>query len=83
LRIIKNAKNPELAKKWVDFVLSVDGQNVSLDMQKYETQSNKNAKMHPLAPVSAIPPGYDMLKFSSTESRTRVLDKFEKDVKGR
>jgi iron(III) transport system substrate-binding protein len=81
--IIKNAKNPELAKKWVDFVLSVDGQNVSLDMQKYETQSNKNAKMHPLAPVSAIPPGYDMLKFSSAESRARVLDKFEKDVKGR
>ncbi len=81
--IIKNAKNPNLAKKWVDFVLSVDGQNVSLEMQKYETQSNKNAKMHPLAPVSAIPPGYDMLKFSSAETRTKVLDKFEKDVKGR
>jgi iron(III) transport system substrate-binding protein len=81
--VIKNAKNPETARKWVDFVLSVDGQNVSLDMQKYEMQSNKNAKMHPLAPSAVISPGYDMLKFSSAESRNQVLDKFEKDVKAR
>ena len=81
--IVKNAKNPNLARKWVDFVLSVDGQNVSLEMQKYEMQSNKNAKTHPLAPVAVIPAGYDMLKFSSVESRNQVLDRFEKDVKGR
>jgi iron(III) transport system substrate-binding protein len=81
--IIKNAKNPALARKWVDFVLSVDGQNVSLDMQKYETQSNKNAKMHPLAPNAAIPPGYDMLKFSSADARANVLERFEKEVKGK
>jgi len=80
--IIKNARNPAGAKKWIDFVLSVDGQNVSLEMQKYEMQSNKNAKMHPLAPSAAIPPGYDMLKFSSAEARARVLAKFEKDVRG-
>ncbi|MBI1775762.1 MAG: ABC transporter substrate-binding protein [Proteobacteria bacterium] len=81
--IIKNAKNPETARKWVDFVLSPDGQNVSLDQQKYEMQSNKNAKMHPLAPSAVIPPGYNMLKFSSAEERNQVLDRFEKQVKGR
>ena len=81
--IIKHAKNPNMAKKWVDFVLSVEGQNVSLEMQKYEMQSNKNAKMHPLAPIAVIPPGYDMLKFSSAEARTKVLDQFERTVKGR
>ncbi len=80
--IVKNARNPALARKWVDFVLSVDGQNVSLEMQKYEVQSNKNAKMHPLAPSATVPPGYDMLKFSSAETRTIVLDRFEKDIKG-
>jgi len=81
--VIKGAKNPNLARKWVDFVLSPEGQNVSLEMQKYEMQSNKNAKMHPLAPVAVIPPGYDMLKFSSAEARNQVLDKFEKTVRGR
>jgi iron(III) transport system substrate-binding protein len=80
--IVKNARNPALARKWVDFVLGVDGQNISLEMQKYETQSNKNAKMHPLAPNASIPPGYDMLKFSSAETRAVVLDRFEKDIKG-
>ena len=48
--IVKNARNPELAQKWVDFVLSVEGQDVSFDMEKYQIQSNKNAKLHPLAP---------------------------------
>ena len=81
--IVKNARNPALARKWVDFVLSVDGQNVSLDMQKYEIQSNKNAKMHPLSPGATIPPGYDMLKFSSAEARAKVLERFEKDVRGK
>jgi hypothetical protein len=45
-------------------------------------QSNKNAKMHPLAPSAAIPPGYDMLKFSSADARAKVLARFEKDVRG-
>ena len=81
--IIKNAKNPEGARKWVDFVLGVDGQNVSLEQKKYEMQSNKNAKTHPLAPPAVIPPGYDMLKFSSAEERNQILDQFERTVKKR
>ncbi len=81
--IVKDAKNLEGAKKWYDFVLSVDGQNVSFDQNKFQLQSNKNAKLHPLAPkpdqVKLI--NYDILKYSTDETRKVVLDRFEKEVK--
>jgi iron(III) transport system substrate-binding protein len=81
--MIKHAKNPDGAKKWIDFVLSTDGQDVSLEQKKYEMQSNKNAKTHPLAPTAVIPAGYDMLKFSTADARNKVLEKFDREVKSR
>ena len=81
--IIKGGPNPEGAKSWVDFALSVEGQNVSYDQKKYQIQSNVGAKLQPLAPrpdqVKLM--DFDILKYSSDEARNRVLDRFEKEVK--
>ncbi|MBI1773845.1 MAG: ABC transporter substrate-binding protein [Proteobacteria bacterium] len=81
--IIKDAKNSEGARKWADFVLGVDGQNVSFDMNKYQIQSNKNAKLHPLAPradqVKMI--DYDLLKYATDDARNAILARFDKEVK--
>jgi iron(III) transport system substrate-binding protein len=82
--VIKGARNPELAQKWVDFVLSADGQAVSFDMAKYQIQSNKGAKLHPLAPKPEqvkISSNYDIMSFATDAQRTRILDRFEKEVK--
>ncbi len=81
--IVKDARNVEGARKWADFVLSVEGQNVSFDMNKYQIQSNKNAKIHPLAPradqVKMI--DYDLLKYATDDARNAILARFEKEVK--
>jgi iron(III) transport system substrate-binding protein len=82
--IVKGARNPELAQKWVDFVLSPEGQGVSFDMNKYQIQSNRAAKQHPLAPNPAqvkISESYDILRVSTDAERNRILDRFEKEVK--
>jgi iron(III) transport system substrate-binding protein len=81
--ILKDSPNPEGAKKWADFALSAEGQNVSFEQNKFQIQSNKNAKTHPLAPraeqVKMI--DYDLLKFANDEARKRILDRFEREVK--
>jgi iron(III) transport system substrate-binding protein len=81
--IIKDARNPDGARKWADFVLSVDGQNVSFEMNKFQIQSNKNAKLHPLAPradqVKMI--DYDILKYATDDARNTILGRFEREVK--
>ena len=81
--IVKDARNLEGARKWADFALGVDGQNVSFDQNKYQIQSNKSAKLHPQAPrpeqVKMI--DYDLFVFATDEARTRILARFEKEVK--
>ena len=81
--IVKESRNAAGAKAWYDFVLSPAGQDVSFEMNKFQIQSNKNAKVHPLAPradqVKMI--DYDLFAFASDAARNRILDRFEKEVK--
>ena len=81
--IVKDARNLEGAKKWYDFALSVDGQNVSFEQNKFQIQSNKNAKRHQLAPASDQVKmiDYDIFAFATDEARNRILGRFEKEVK--
>ena len=47
-------------------------------------QSNKNAKLHPLAPKPEdvkISSSYDIMSFATDAARNRILDRFEKEVK--
>jgi len=77
--IVKGARNAENAKKWVDWALSPDGQNVAIEVNKFQLPSNKNAKVHPQAPrpeqVKLL--NYDLYKYASDETRAKMLERFE------
>jgi iron(III) transport system substrate-binding protein len=78
--IIKDARNIDNAKKWVDWVLSPEGQNVALTVGKYQQPSNRNSQVHRLAPrpdeVKLM--DYDLYRYASVEARTKLLARFEK-----
>lgn len=80
--IVKGGPNPAGARKWMDFVLSPEGQNVALTVNKFQIPSNRNAKVHPQAPrpsdVKMI--DIDLDKYGSKEGRERLLTRWENEV---
>jgi len=80
--IIKGGPNPEGARKWMDYVLSPAGQNVAVSVNKFQTPSNKNAEVHPMAPkaseVKLIK--LDLDKYGSKQGRERLLSRWENEV---
>lgn len=83
MSLIKGAKNMDNAKKFYDWALSKEGQNVGIDAKvSYQVPSNKNASPPPQAPklseVKLI--NYDFAKYGSTAERTRLLSKWDKEV---
>jgi len=83
MSLIKGAKNMDNAKKFYDWALSKEGQNIGIDAKvSYQVPSNKNASAPPQAPklteIKLI--NYDFAKYGSTAERTRLLSKWDKDV---
>src|SRR5258705_6378021 len=80
--IIKGGPNPEVAKKWMDFVLSPAGQNVALTVNKFQIPSNKNAQVSPLAPKASDVKllKIDLDKYGSKEGRERLLTRWDNEV---
>jgi iron(III) transport system substrate-binding protein len=83
MSIIKGAKNMENAKKWYDWALSTEGQNVGITAKvSYQVPSNKGASAPPQAPklseIKLI--NYDFAKYGSSAERTRLLTKWDKEV---
>ena len=83
MSIIKGAKNLENAKKWYDWALSTEGQNVGIAAKvSYQVPSNKGASPPPQAPklseIKLI--NYDFAKYGSSAERTRLLSKWDKEV---
>ena len=75
-------KNPDGARKWMDFVLSPAGQNVAVAVNKFQIPSNKNAQTHPMAPKPADVKliKLDLDKYGSKEGRERLLSRWENEV---
>jgi iron(III) transport system substrate-binding protein len=83
MSIIKGAKNMENAKKWYDWALTVEAQNVGAQAKvSYQVPSNKGASAPPQAPkfseIKFI--NYDFAKYGSSAERTRLLAKWDKEV---
>jgi iron(III) transport system substrate-binding protein len=80
--IIKGTRNPEAARKFVDYVLSVDGQKVGLDNKEYAIPTNRSVSLPPQIPrltdVKVI--DYDFAKYGSSSERRRLLDRWEKEI---
>ena len=83
MSIIKGAKNMENAKKWYDWALSPEAQNVGPSAKvSYQVPSNKNASAPPGSPnlseIKLI--NYDFAKYGSSAERTRLLKRWDTEV---
>ena len=83
MTLIKGAKNIELGKKWYDWALTPAAQELGARAKAYQVPSNKSAKAPPQAPdlktIKLI--DYDFAKYGSSAERTRLLAKWDKEVK--
>ena len=81
--IIKGGKNPEAARKFVDFTHSPDAQNIKAKLKINSIPSNKNSLLSPDAPkfseMKLI--DYDTPRWGSPAERSRLLKKFDTEVK--
>ena len=80
--IIKGARNADAARRFVDWSLSPQGQQVGLDVKEYAIPTNRNVALPPMVPnlaeVKVI--RYDFAKYGSSETRKRLLERWEKDI---
>ena len=83
MSIIKNARNMESAKKFYDWALGESSQALMPQAKAYQVPSNASVAPPPEAPdVSAIKLiDYDFAKYGSSAERTRLLAKWDAEVK--
>ena len=81
--IIKGAKNLDAAKQWVAYSLDPAVQSRSVEVKSYQVPSNSKASVAPespdLASIKLI--DYDFATYGSTDTRERLLARWDKDVK--
>ncbi|SFR64420.1 ABC transporter substrate-binding protein [Litoreibacter janthinus] len=82
MSIIKGARNMDEAKKFYDWALSADAQNLALQVNAFQVPSNKGAETSPSAPdMSSIKLiDYDFKTYGSSDERKRLLQKWDEDV---
>lgn len=80
--IIEGARNPENARKWVDFALDPKIQTMAAQARAYQVPSNSSASPPPQAPdlsqIKLI--DYDFKKYGSSAERRRLLKKWDDEV---
>ncbi|MDJ0781600.1 MAG: ABC transporter substrate-binding protein [Desulfosarcinaceae bacterium] len=83
LSIIKGARNMENAKKFVDFMLSAEGQEVPQRVKMFQVPTNMKANVPKeairLDQVNLI--DYDFVKYGSEEMRSHLIDRWVKEIK--
>ncbi|MDV5169090.1 ABC transporter substrate-binding protein [Photobacterium rosenbergii] len=82
--VIKGARNLDNAKKFVDFVLSKEGQETAWQKgQSFQILTNIKAKQSPnaLNPEDLTLISYDMDKYGSSDERKRLINKWVNVVK--
>jgi len=82
MSIIDGARNLDEAKKFHDWALSAEAQNLALEVNAFQVPSNKGAKTSPSAPdMSTIKLiDYDFKTYGSSDERKRLLQKWDDDV---
>ena len=82
MAIIKGTRNPAAARKFVDWALTVDAQKIGLEVKEFAIPTNRDVPLPNtvpnLADIKLI--HYDFAKFGSSETRKRLLARWEKDV---
>lgn len=82
MAIIKGARNLDAAKKFYDWALTADAQKIGLDVKEFAIPTNRNvplpAQVPNMADIKVI--AYDFAKFGASDTRKRLLERWEKDV---
>jgi iron(III) transport system substrate-binding protein len=82
MSIIKGARNLDNAKKWYDWSLSAEAQNLAKQAKSFQVPSNRAASAPPQAPrledMKLI--DYDFTKYGTSTERKRIVDRWEKEV---
>ncbi len=80
--LVKGTKNPDGAKKFFDFALSKEAQDINAKLKIHSIPSSKTASVSPDAPklsdIKLIT--YDTAKYGSSAERRRLLAKWTQDV---
>ncbi len=82
MAIIKGARNPDNARKFFDWALTVEAQKIGLQVGEYAIPTNRNVPLPPqvpnLASIKLI--DYDTAKYGSASERKRLLERWEKEI---
>ena len=82
MSIIKGARNMDEAKKFYDWALSKEAQDLALQVNAFQVMSNvgavKSDKAPDMAAIKLI--DYDFKKYGSSDERKRLLSKWDADV---
>ena len=82
MAIIKGARNPEQARRFFDWALTIDAQKIGLDVKEYAIPTNKSVPLPGMVPkltdVKVI--DYDFAKYGSSDTRKRLLERWEKEI---
>lgn len=80
--IVKGARHPEAAKRFVDFALSPEGQGTGAASGQNQVPSNAKSTLPLAAPdISMIKMvDYDFATFGSPEERSRLLERFDAEI---
>ena len=82
--LVKGGKNPDNARKFIDWTLSAEAQAlVGAGLKIYSIPSNKAAAPHADAPKLAEMKliTYDLAKYGASAERNRLLKKWDAEVK--
>jgi iron(III) transport system substrate-binding protein len=80
--IIRGTRNPEAARRFIDYALSPDGQRIGLDVKEFAIPTNRSVPLPPQVPrlseIKVI--DYDFAKYGSSAERRRLLERWEKEI---
>ncbi len=83
MSIIRGARNMDNARRFYDWALSAEAQAIGAEAKAYQLPSNRNAPIPPQAPrfenIRLI--DYDFARWGSAEERTRILQRWEREVR--
>ena len=82
MAIIKGTRNLDAAKKFYDWALTPEAQKIGLEVKEYAIPTNRSVALPPQVPkltdIKVI--SYDFAKYGSSETRKRLLERWEKEV---
>jgi iron(III) transport system substrate-binding protein len=82
MSIVSGARNPDGARRFVDWALTAPAQSLGARSKQFQVPSNRGAEIPPEAPklgeIKLI--DYDFKKYGSSAERRRLLDKWEKEI---